>query len=82
MTPGRDYGVLSGQTWRLADLGAKRSTLLAGLGWGTCPPLVDDDIARGRLKIIRPIASMPVPPHWSWAAPIEPISSQVPRDSG
>jgi DNA-binding transcriptional LysR family regulator len=57
MTAGRDYGVLSGQTWRLADLGAKHSMLLAGLGWGNMPAhLVEDDIARGRLKIIRPVA--------------------------
>jgi DNA-binding transcriptional LysR family regulator len=56
MTAGRDYGVLSSQTWRLADLSAKHSMLLAGLGWGSMPAhLVADDIARGRLKIIRPI---------------------------
>jgi DNA-binding transcriptional LysR family regulator len=31
--------------------------LLAGLGWGNMPAhLVEDDIARGRLKMIRPIA--------------------------
>jgi DNA-binding transcriptional LysR family regulator len=54
-TAGRDYGVLSGRTWRLADLGAKQSMLLAGLGWGNMPAhLVMDDIAQGRLKIIRP----------------------------
>ena len=34
LTVGHDYGVLSRQTWRLADLGVKRSMLLAGLGWG------------------------------------------------
>lgn len=56
MTAGRDYGVLSSQTWRLADLGAKHAMLLAGLGWGSMPVhLVEDDIARGRLKIIRPV---------------------------
>jgi DNA-binding transcriptional LysR family regulator len=56
MTAGRDYGVLSGQTWRLADLSAKHSMLLAGLGWGNMPAhMVEDDIARGRLKIIRPV---------------------------
>ena len=56
MTAGRDYGVLSGQTWRLADLGVKHSMLLAGLGWGNMPAhLVEDDIARGHLKIIRPV---------------------------
>ncbi|MQB41013.1 LysR family transcriptional regulator [Rhizobium sp. ICMP 5592] len=55
MTAGRDYGVLSGQTWRLADLGAKHSMLLSGLGWGNMPShLVEDDIKRGRLKIICP----------------------------
>src|SRR6266700_3631170 len=56
LTAGRDYGVLSGRTWRLADLGAKQSMLLAGLGWGNMPShLVQDDIAQGRLKVIRPI---------------------------
>jgi DNA-binding transcriptional LysR family regulator len=55
LTAGRDYGVLSGRTWRLADLGAKHSMLLAGLGWGTMPShLVEDDVAQGRLKVIRP----------------------------
>lgn len=55
VTSGRDYGVLSGRTWRLADLGAKQSMLLAGLGWGSMPAhLVEDDLARRRLKIIRP----------------------------
>jgi DNA-binding transcriptional LysR family regulator len=55
VTAGRDYGVLSGRTWRLADLGAKQSMLLAGLGWGNMPAhLVADDIANGRLKVIRP----------------------------
>jgi DNA-binding transcriptional LysR family regulator len=56
LTAGRDYGVLSGRTWRLADLGAKQSMLLAGLGWGNMPShLVQDDIAHGRLKVIRPM---------------------------
>jgi DNA-binding transcriptional LysR family regulator len=56
LTAGRDYGVLSGRTWRLADLGAKQSMLLAGLGWGNMPAhLVETDIAQGRLKVIRPV---------------------------
>lgn len=51
----RDHGVLSTRTWRLADLSAKQSMLLAGLGWGNMPShMVEDDIARGRLKVIRP----------------------------
>jgi DNA-binding transcriptional LysR family regulator len=56
LTAGRDYGVLSGRTWRLADLGAKQSMLLAGLGWGNMPAhLIEADIAQGRLKVIRPV---------------------------
>jgi DNA-binding transcriptional LysR family regulator len=55
LTAGHDFGVLSRRTWRLADLGAKQSMLLAGLGWGNMPAhLVSDDIARGRLKVIQP----------------------------
>jgi hypothetical protein len=55
LTAGRDYGVLSARTWRLADLSAKQSMLLAGLGWGNMPfHMVEDDIERGRLKVIRP----------------------------
>jgi len=55
VTAGRDYGVLSGQSWRLADLGAKQTMLIAGLGWGNMPAhLVQDDLSRGRLKIIHP----------------------------
>ena len=49
-TAGRDYGVYSTQTWRLADLGAKHALLLAGLGWGSMPRhMVLGDIAAGRL---------------------------------
>jgi DNA-binding transcriptional LysR family regulator len=60
LTAGRDYGVLSGRAWRLADLGAKQSMLLAGLGWGNMPfHLVRDDIAQGRLKVIRPMEFEP-----------------------
>jgi DNA-binding transcriptional LysR family regulator len=50
LTGSRDYGVLSSQTWRLADLGAKHAMLTAGLGWGSMPAhLVADDLAAGRL---------------------------------
>src|SRR5271156_5476322 len=55
LTAGSDYGALSRRAWRLADLGAKHSMLLAGLGWGNMPShLVQNDIAQGRLKVIRP----------------------------
>ena len=60
LTAGRDHGVLSRRTWRLADLGAKQSMLLAGLGWGNMPAhLVREDIMRGRLKVIQPVAFDP-----------------------
>jgi DNA-binding transcriptional LysR family regulator len=56
LTAGRDYGVLSSRTWRVADLGAKHAMLLAGLGWGNMPShLVQNDVAQGRLKAIRPM---------------------------
>lgn len=55
LTAGRDYGVLSSRTWRLADLGAKKSMLLAGLGWGSMPAhMVTDEISRGELVRINP----------------------------
>jgi len=51
MTQGRDFGVIAGRSWRLADLGSKHALLLAGIGWGGMPePMVRDDIAAGRLK--------------------------------
>jgi len=50
LTQGRDFGVLSVRSWRLADLGAKHALLLAGMGWGIMPkPMVNDDLKRGRL---------------------------------
>ena len=55
LTAGRDYGVLSNRTWRLADLGAKKAMLLAGMGWGNMPThLVKDELDRGVLKRIDP----------------------------
>lgn len=54
LTQGVDLGVLSSKTWRLSDLGAKHSFLLAGLGWGHMPlPMVADDLAAGRLVEIK-----------------------------
>ena len=50
LTQGRDFGVLSVRSWRLADLGAKHALLLAGMGWGNMPkPMVNEDLKRGRL---------------------------------
>ncbi|WP_394781576.1 LysR substrate-binding domain-containing protein, partial [Undibacterium sp.] len=50
LTEGRNFGVLSPQTWRLADLGAKHAFLRAGLGWGHMPlHMVEEDFTRGSL---------------------------------
>lgn len=54
-TAQRDHGVLSRRNWRLADLGAKHTMLLGGLGWGGMPRhMVEEDIAAGRLALIQP----------------------------
>jgi DNA-binding transcriptional LysR family regulator len=50
-----DHGVVAVNTWRIADLAAKHTLLLAGLGWGSMPrPMVRDDLARGRLVELTP----------------------------
>lgn len=47
---GQEYSVMSPTTWRLADLYAKHSFLLSGLGWGSMPlHAVEADLAAGRL---------------------------------
>jgi DNA-binding transcriptional LysR family regulator len=59
LTEGRDFGVLSPQTWRLADLGAKHAFLNAGLGWGHMPlHMVKADLDSGALVKIR-VEGMP-----------------------
>lgn len=50
LSAGRELGVMSSSTWRLADLFAKHAFLLNGLGWGGMPlHTVRRDIAEGRL---------------------------------
>ena len=59
LTKGHDFAVLSPQTWRLADLGAKHALLLEGLGWGNMPEhAVAADIAAERLTHLA-IADLP-----------------------
>src|SRR6267142_6983881 len=54
LSEGREFGVVSAQTWRLADLGAKHAFLRAGFGWGYMPlPMVEQDIGEGKLVKIR-----------------------------
>lgn len=50
---GRDYGVFSPSTWRLADLSTKHAFLKDGVGWGSMPcHMVESDIAVGSLVLI------------------------------
>lgn len=59
LSTGRDFGVLSPLTWRLADLGAKHAFLKSGLGWGHMPlHMVKADLDSGALVRIR-VAGMP-----------------------
>ena len=60
VTEGKNFGVLSPLTWKLADMGAKQAFLRAGFGWGHMPlPMVQSDIANGSLVKIR-IEGFPV----------------------
>ena len=53
LTEGREFSVLSPQSWRLADLGAKHALLKEGIGWGNMPRhMVADDLAQGRLMLL------------------------------
>lgn len=50
LSKGREFGVLSPLTWRLADLFAKHAFLINGLGWGGMPVhAVAEDLKSGRL---------------------------------
>lgn len=50
---GKDYGVMSPLTWRLADLSTKYAFLKDGVGWGSMPlHMVEKDIARGDLIVL------------------------------
>jgi len=50
LTAGREFGVVSPQTWRLGDLFAKHAFLLKGLGFGGMPlHAVQQDLRDGRL---------------------------------
>lgn len=50
---GRDYGVVSPSTWRLADLSTKYAFLKDEVGWGGMPlHMVENDIASGTLVVL------------------------------
>ena len=59
LSSGREFGVMSSSTWRLADLFAKHHFLLNGLGWGGMPlHVVRKDLEEGRLAVL-PIEDVP-----------------------
>ena len=59
LSSGREFGVMSPATWRLADLFAKHHFLLNGLGWGGMPlHAVRKDLEEGRLSVL-PIEDVP-----------------------
>jgi len=59
LSQGREFGVMSAATWRLADLFAKHHFLLKGLGWGGMPlHAVRKDLEEGRLAVL-PIEDVP-----------------------
>jgi DNA-binding transcriptional LysR family regulator len=59
LSSGREFGVMSPTTWRLADLFAKHHFLLNGLGWGGMPShVVHKDLEEGRLCVL-PIEDVP-----------------------
>jgi DNA-binding transcriptional LysR family regulator len=56
---GREFGVMSPATWKLADLFAKHHFILNGLGWGGMPlHAVRKDLEEGRLFAL-PIEDVP-----------------------
>lgn len=53
LSVGRDYGVMSPSTWRLADLSTKYAFLKDSVGWGSMPlHLVEHDIDIGALIVL------------------------------
>src|SRR3984957_16892854 len=59
LSAGREFGVMSAASWRLADLFAKHHFLLNGLGWGGMPlHVVRKDLEEGRLSVL-PIEDVP-----------------------
>jgi DNA-binding transcriptional LysR family regulator len=53
LSSGREFGVMSVATWKLADLFAKHNFLLNGLGWGGMPlHAVRKDLEEGRLSAL------------------------------
>src|ERR1700750_209915 len=59
LSSGREFGVMSPATWKLADLFAKHHFILNGLGWGGMPlHAVRKDLEEGRVVVL-PIEDLP-----------------------
>lgn len=53
ITESKQFAVLSAQTWRVGDLGAKHNLLKQGIGWGNMPlHMVREDLRAGRLVLL------------------------------
>jgi DNA-binding transcriptional LysR family regulator len=73
LTRGRDFGVFSSRTWRLADLGAKHAFLRSGLGFGNMPVgMIAADLANGTLVALiiedEPAGARTLPMHVAYPA--------------
>lgn len=54
LTKGRDFNVLSYQTWRVSDVATKHQLIRGGLGWGGLPiALIREDLHSGKLACLK-----------------------------
>ncbi|MGF6770190.1 DNA-binding transcriptional LysR family regulator [Paraburkholderia sp. GAS199] len=81
LTAGRDFGVASAMTWRLADLSTKHAFLKDCVGWGGMPlHMVEKDIAEGTLAVLD-VDDMP-PSGWMLTMSVYHRPSQPPGPAG
>jgi Transcriptional regulator len=82
LTAGRDFGVASPSTWRLADLSTKHAFLKDCVGWGGMPlHMVEKDIAAGTLVVLD-VDDMPPPTGWILTMSAYHQPSQPPGPAG
>jgi DNA-binding transcriptional LysR family regulator len=81
LTAGRDFGVASTSTWRLADLSTKYAFLKECVGWGGMPlHMVEQDIDAGTLVVLD-VDEMP-PSGWMLTMSAYHQPSQPPGPAG
>lgn len=81
LTAGRDFGVASASTWRLADLSTKYAFLKDCVGWGGMPlHMVEKDIAAGTLVVLD-VDDMP-PSGWMLTMSVYHQPSRPPGPAG